>query len=306
MKKFSLCFFVGLGLSILSVKCQEYVPLVDTSAIWYIAEKSYPPGPMPAYAWYLRYHISGDTILDQIEYRKLFMVNMDVLCSVIIYDSLFVGGIREDTGTRKVYIYGELFPDEMLLYDFTLEVGDTVPITYNNYGYPEMYVSLIDSVLCTDGYRKRYFYSRDTWGEIEVIEGIGAYTGLIEPMVIFEHITLLRCYYHNDSMIYIHPWIDECKLETDTCLPVGLQDKKSLPDNILVYPNPVTDHVFIKNAPSELTVKFYDSMGRLVSTQTTKEQDNSLDISYLKNGLYFLMVYDEDRLVVNKKIIKII
>jgi len=59
---------------------------------------------------------------------------------------------------------------EMLLYDFDLEVGDTLPVTYNN--PPGVYVTAVDSFYTSAGYRKRFMLAGDTWSKF-LIEGVG-------------------------------------------------------------------------------------------------------------------------------------
>jgi len=77
--------------------------------------------------------------------------------------------------------YGE----RVLLYDFSLNVGDTfdngLPNTYGGSGY---YVASIDNVLVGNEYRKRYNFLKpeQTHFSFSVIEGIGSDRGLSFPM----------------------------------------------------------------------------------------------------------------------------
>ncbi|MBA3705515.1 MAG: T9SS type A sorting domain-containing protein [Bacteroidetes bacterium] len=68
----------------------------------------------------------GDTIFNGIHYSKC-------------YSAMGLGGIRNDTLNKKVYLYSTGTGTEKLLYDFNMAVGDTV---YSNSGFG-FYTSLL-------------------------------------------------------------------------------------------------------------------------------------------------------------------
>lgn len=58
-----------------------------------------------------------------------------------------------------------------------------------------------------------------------------------------------------------------------------------------VYPNPVTDVIYIQNAPEvTYTVSIYRISGSLVLTTKLSSGTKSIDVSYLASGLYLLNV----------------
>lgn len=58
-----------------------------------------------------------------------------------------------------------------------------------------------------------------------------------------------------------------------------------------VYPNPVTDIIYIQNAPEvTYTVSIYRISGSLVLTTKLSSGTKSIDVSYLASGLYLLNV----------------
>jgi hypothetical protein len=111
----------------------QYVPFPDSGAIW--SEVYYPEtdGNVPSSeSIFERFALSGeDTIMNEKLYKKLF----------IFYDSVFnknkascVGGIREDS-LKRIYYCGSIIHDckpmvteysEILLYDFSLNLGDSL------------------------------------------------------------------------------------------------------------------------------------------------------------------------------------
>ena len=128
-------------------------------------------------------------------------------------------GIREDTLRRQVFLANSSFSEEILLYDFSLETGDTVTRnTYINYGggiQNNFIVSHIDTVNIGGVLRKKIyiscsehliftsFASTEAW-----IEGIGGNLGLLFPIFIYDTTdvceNLLICFSDNDSIIYHH------------------------------------------------------------------------------------------------------
>ena len=69
----------------------------------------------------------------------------------------YIGGIRSDTASR-VYYYPTGVEQEILLYDFRVEIGDTIysNLWFNPTGY--LVVSFIDSIEVSNHYRKRFHF----------------------------------------------------------------------------------------------------------------------------------------------------
>ncbi|PQB08936.1 hypothetical protein BST83_00845 [Polaribacter filamentus] len=60
--------------------------------------------------------------------------------------------------------------------------------------------------------------------------------------------------------------------------------------DLLVYPNPFNDKIFIKNLQNGMDVKIFNSMGQLMMETVYKDY---LNISSLHSGMYFLKITDE-------------
>jgi len=252
-----LCLLLS-GVS--SIHAQDYTPFPDSNAVWKAAEYPYPPGPMIWYAYHWDYIILGDTLINDIVYMKIGRIDYNVQCSELFTGPYYYAAIREDTVARKVYQRGS--DEDHLLYDFSLGLGDTVN-TIISQGY---IVGNIDSILVGDAYRRRFIYTKETWVDIEIIEGIGAYTGLLEPAEVFEHIHWLRCYYEDSIVLYVNPMVGQCDLEIDTCLPVNIGEHDQL-FTLAVFPNPFTTSVTIEftlEGNSEIQLSIYNTMGEVV------------------------------------------
>ncbi len=106
--------------------------------------------------------------------------------------------------------------------------------------------------------------------------------------------------------------IDECWLSKGTtkAMIVSQTEKVEIDNELNVYPNPVTDgYVTISmkgfNHSGSKNLYIVDLNGRIVYQKDTNEQGNiTLFTDFLKNGMYFIKVQDEEKALVRKLIIK--
>ncbi len=124
--------FIVLGFTVNSVIAQEYhyVQFPDSNAVW--SEVYWKPISEPYPRWiYNKYALfNEDTVINGITYHKLFHTNATEITKE---NSECIGGIREDSLKRIIANSAmfELVPEikEVILFDFSLNVGDTI----NNY-----------------------------------------------------------------------------------------------------------------------------------------------------------------------------
>ncbi len=171
------------------LSAQTYVPFIsttDSSDIWMDMNSCTNMSCFDAYT--NRYTIEGDTMIGSYQYSKVYIKtkhqhgsDQSQWCSEYVnYYEYFYGGIRESG--KKIYVTPNSFgPGEYLAYDFNLSIGDTLPSPDGNPSAPayERIINTIDSVLVFGDYRKRYTANNNHY----VIEGIGASSGLFNPMV---------------------------------------------------------------------------------------------------------------------------
>ncbi len=95
----------------------------------------------------------------------------------------------------------------------------------------------------------------------------------------------------------------------DTIQINNITGVSSLDENhsILIYPNPAKDilTVEIKNKiGNKIDIRFYNSFGQLViSKQTLNETEFQLDVSRMNSGLYAIIIYENNKIVVSEKIV---
>lgn len=132
-----------------------------------------------------QYILEGDTVIDAEIYHKINYSGRDrnSLDETWIYWDLgYFGCYRNDIANKRVYYIAKDSTNEVLLYDFNINLYDTLPETfvYNSAGNI-ITVDQIDSILVNNIYLKRYHLDNAGFGGAYLIEGIGTTLGLFSP-----------------------------------------------------------------------------------------------------------------------------
>ena len=212
-----------------------------------------------------------------------------------------MGWIREED--NKVFIFPEEYYDEpiskdiqeeYLLYDFSLQTGDSVNLyregrflltDYRDNGMMSFYVVSTDSIEIGSIKCKRLFLSRDknrnTPSEIW-IEGIGSNTGFLESTCsYYEHLRNLLCVKQNEEVMYYNG--------DNTCyIYVSIDDIDNT--SIKIYPTLVKDNIYVvsdNNKPMDISfVNISGHRTKTIRTNGSKE----IDISSLPSGIYNVII----------------
>src|SRR5439155_16874185 len=119
-----------------------------------------------------------DTIISGKTYHKLFTTyNLSFITGFCDGNGVgYKGATRQDINNRKVFFISPADITEQLLYDFNLQVGDTIKGYLNRFTFMPDTIQSIDSILVGTSFRK-------TWKlpcyNINIIEGIGSTYGLL-------------------------------------------------------------------------------------------------------------------------------
>lgn len=198
------------------VICQAYVPFHTDSAKW--SNLSIHGDPTVRIDTTLeRLYLKGDSVYNNHTYHNMWSQTGSIDSPTTNY----FGGIREVN--KKIYYIGlQAFnPDqEILLYDFTKHVGDTIYHTFQGGSFDGYSVVVaIDSISISGQYRKRFKINErfnspneyDYW-----VEGIGNIeNGLLKhimpiPTCACKNINKFICYSENDALIYKSANFDNC------------------------------------------------------------------------------------------------
>ncbi len=186
---------------------------------------------------------------------------------------------------------------ERLLYDFDLEAGDTLPLTYNNFS-TGITVTLVDSFLTPQGYRKKFSLSGNTWSQF-LLEGIGHDLGLTEPMQVpLECGYQMLCFSLNDTACWpaSGPGCD---------MAVGMPG--SIPAASFRFtPNPATSLISLQtNRPAQdATIIILSCSGQCIrEMHHVNTCAQTLDCSDLRPGLYLFVLIVDGNVAFREKVI---
>ena len=284
-----------------NLNSQDYVPMAVDSATWLMTKGD----EIPQLSKSIVLRIEGDTIINGLNYSKLYHYD------VFLYEVLFntrklLGLIRDDINQKKVYgglINGVQFGfetflsetvqcdwgdlnsfQEHLLYDFSLQEGDTI----NNCMYP--FPTKITSVetIKRHGFQRRN-YVLDHEGYAIMTEGIGTCIGIFKGEECY--ITGYD-YYILDN--YCIGSFSNCNITTSI-------NQASLNFQIDIFPNPFQSHFYIEASVKLKKISLLDLNGKLIKEF---QRTTQIDMSNFLEGIYVVKIEDEEGNIFCRKVIK--
>jgi len=283
--------------------------------------------------------LDGDTLWYEhpYTYNKLYTYNIDSTLRVCQYSGVctnftcqprvvgycstapqpgdlfdYIGAIRQDTVNKKIFYRPDcIFYKDTLLYDFSLEIGDTAFAANNyiynlceNFGGLYNIVTNIDSVLLEDGfYHLRWWFGNT----MKVIEGVGSDNGFLtsEGGICLSLYTKLVSMYNliNSDTIYVDPttcsYPNHCSQNIINSIDV--QDA-ILPFKI--YPNPASNMINIKNENNEpYQFVLFDMTGNEVLNFRSFAQLESINMPYISSGIYLYKILRNNKIPIKGKLI---
>lgn len=243
------------------------IPFDMTGNSWYVAN-TFPAGnaqdPSFVATRTTRYFYNGSTTVGDVEWKDLY-----------------AGPTWSDTepATLQGHVHQSgpivLFMDTLggidTLYNFSLQVGDSVHYPEIGLESPYLTIEAIDTVMIQDQPHRRFRFSQD-WSIMEAyysdvwIEGIGSRSGPLAPRMPedlstgssgWPDSTRTTCFLAWDNVLWQQPGYNGCT----TNILMGM-DGAQTPE-VLVYPNPANDAVHVDGLPAgRWTYRILDVMGR--------------------------------------------
>jgi hypothetical protein len=326
------------------ITAAAYVPMLDSVNVWtYVANYfavSPPPHLVqvidcsyPNFIYSNASHVTGeDTIVHSILYKKLYYNNDFSQC-------LF-GFIREDTSQRKVYFQDVWDSAEVVLYDFSMLVGDSISIDFISglgaYWPSGTYrLDSITNISINAVSRNAYHLnciSQLSNHTLTWIEGIGNLADLVYPyssnfgdgmfaligcpefphdftqfMTCFEHTNKVyfdSCAYQLAVSNFCFNVLDSCNY-WDIC---GDVNEISAVDELRIFPNPVQDKFTIYN-PLPLSLGTTNGNAGDVSIYNVMgekiysdfyREALTVNCEMLSSGIYFLEVRTDSKIFKGK------
>ena len=260
---------------------QDYFPFPDSNAIWNSQYGGYYGTPKE------RFGLIGDTTFNNQDYKKVYHIVDD---STLNFDNMtYFAAIRENVA-KQVFVKLIDFEDEILIYDFSLNVGDTMfsnsPFGYLGYGI--CIITGIDSIeLENNQFRRRFIINETSYTQDYWIEGIGSIGGLFHPIMdyVIGSYCELTCFKDNETAVYINnPACDKCFCTLLT--PVKELEKGK--EFVNIYPNPATNEITIEiqKEKGTSTIKIFNLYGKQIENRESNSFPVKLNIDYWPNGVY--------------------
>ncbi len=110
--------------------------------------------------------------------------------------------------------------------------------------------------------------------------------------------------YHPPAFSYAYYYIDNISLIEDTITSVY---ENSIINQIIIYPNPAHDNIFIKNRLQQINkVEILDVLDKLYGRYyiNKNQEDININLSAFQHGVYFVKIYFKENLfIINKLLI---
>ena len=264
-------------------QAQEYVPMIQEGNEWCTLDAIVCKDTEGHYNTLVNW-LSGDTLINEVRYTKV----METLNGE--GTPYQVALLREEDGKVWETYNGN---SEILLYDFTANVGDSLVCGYGDYFVLDS-IS-IEQIGGVD--RKKFWfgleydfigepYAMETW-----IEGIGSDFGLLYCGSYYFCGGYYRalCFHQDGELIWQNP-------EYDACVITSVEE---INDKVIsVYPNPAMEKVTIDGVEAA-EVQVYNALGRLVKTA---RNSNEVSLGGLPQGVYMVRITDAENKVFTAKV----
>lgn len=281
---FTFLLFISI-----STKSQHFL---DTSKIWSVLECSTGGGTSCST---IKYKLEEDTIINSLKYFQMHA--SDDSLGTNWYPVQYI--LSEDTISKKVFV------NNILLYDFTLNKGDTIQAAgpFGSSFCHSYVVDSVDTFVYSGTARRRILFEYNvsqyttTW-----IEGFGSTDGIIHSFIrtcMVDADANLLCCDSAGTLIYQSTYFTSCFITLSNVEPEKLS-------SVMVSPNPFYDRIkinFQQTFGKEILLKIFNLPGELILENTIREGDQEIMLPPLVCGMYYLLLQN-DEFVFVKKLVK--
>lgn len=279
----------------LQAYAQAYTPLLDNLNEWHLS--TCDSGCLTDV-----YFTDGDTLVD----GKLYKI----LDGYHYISRTFL--LREDIEEKKVYLNlkTRTYNQEYVLYDFSLEVGDSIRMQNPITPFPEdggyfTLDSIVEKPLVNTSLYDFFYFSPSSsntvssWNAVW-IEGVGSLSMITAPggNPDFYGAGQISCVFKENELFYTHlEIVDEC------VSALSIPNTKSMGEVVLFKPA-YEDVCYLKNAERIKYLEVFSIQGKKVLTH--KNDGNGLvrlTLENLQDGMYFVLAKGETG---EKRVFKVI
>jgi hypothetical protein len=332
-KRLAVEFFTFLiVISNISLKSQNN-PFIKDGARWIYNVVSGNTNQGIQFDEKIQYKIYNDTLVENTTYKLLGTATKTTIRTTSNTTENFTcesySLIRYDTINKLMYHKAFADTNEILLYDFNMQVGDTIKVQRlsSSFDYGPKNPISVDSIFKINigSDSVKVFIVADTIesGQLEsfIIEGFGSFTGLlwhnqkyITAGDVYFYSELV--YYENDSVEFkFEPiYTSNNKIQSVNTVAVSpeifidcildVNDIKHKP--IKIFPNPAVYTITISTPFTENYFQFqlFDIFGNTKIQETVKgNSTNTFDVTKLSSGIYYYTMSGEPNIRQQGKIL---
>jgi hypothetical protein len=262
---------------------------------------------------FIRYRLlCGDTTINANTYAKiqniLYPFDGEAVVTDTVPPTLYAGALRSEEA--RVYFVPPGETDELLLYDFSLEVETSIELPNTTFGNAGTYnVTDADSVM-VDGVAKRRLFLENVFGGTNDvwIEGVGsAVYGLLDRGLglVFDYGSSLNCVQFNAEGFVFRPDTNgPCWMAVTACEVLSPAiDRAVYAGKITVFPNPSRGRVNVQlpDDGADWQLELWSLEGRLLRSINAQPQPH--DWRDLPKGIYLLKVARDGQYVYSEKLV---
>lgn len=239
------------------------------------------------------YGYQGDTLINNEQWFKLYSTNDSSFQQNFVYQ-----GLTRSANNRILYLDENYKLDT--LYDFNLNIGDSVLFNLNGMHPEKIPVTAIDSIQLNGEYYKRVKFAEpilnafDELNEVW-IEGIGSIHGPLFPnfprkfSLESPDSILLTCTYSDNQQVWKNTSYSSCYIK----IVLGIETQAVW--DFKIYPNPFSDRITLKSDRKEkFDLTIINSLGQVVRKMKITSINETIDLSELNYGIYLLSINDKE------------
>lgn len=231
----------------------------------------------------------GDTTINTVKYSKIHQINYGF--DGTFYSSYYRGCTRVDG--QKVWVLPSGLSDEILLYDFGVQIGDTLHLQFLEFdGVLDYYTESIEQIEI-DGEMHKMIRFQTSYGIPDVwIEGIGSIMGPLDRgFFVIDAQPGMTCYLKDGQVIYKLESTQSCEGGL-TCSIISGSSEAPHGNVLKVFPNPANAGVWVESdIQGPVLVDIFTADGKLVSKAEYQDgQKAQVNTMTLAPGIYLFKI----------------
>lgn len=258
---------------------------------------------------YFSYIIQGDTVVDNITRSKCYYIpDINKTDAVlvgyfhVVDSTVYFQLHKNEEGfyNRGLFTFCEGYGSDCLLYDFSLQEGDT--FTYSCCGdFVGTNVTSVEQIEFGGKERKKIIFN--DLDSFFWIEGMGSNMGFfpgIELIPTSEDSYDYICFSVNDEVLYMNPYYSECPVSNLNSI------QKITPNRLTIFPNPMGSAATVQSDQPLNSLQIYNVYGVLLREQVCNGKLQTLiQKQSLPSGMYFVKCISQaGNMQIKKLIIK--